>query len=491
MKKTTLKGAKMKLKIKEWVSSILLFALGFLGFLALLASMLFFSTLGKPVADININTKDAVMIASSTLLMTSILYSYLYFEDSSLLKNSKKIVEIFVIVYLQLIFSYILGRFVGVMARPIAFIALIMLKLVGRKEAIFITVYYALIQFLLDKFTNILPLTDVQSYTSFISVFCAGTIGVFFAQNISKRIQNVFLVFAILVPIELTIVMMEVVSTFFTTQNTWTELLHGGLGAVLSVALFVAVLPIFETLFAEMTVYRLRELTMDNAKLIKQLKEEAPGTYHHSVIVANIAEACAREIGEDSELARAVAYYHDMGKLKYPQMFVENQLDGVNIHDELPPELSVEIIKAHTLEGRKLIHKAHLPEFFADVAVQHHGTLPIKYFYAKALNMTDGDIKIENFSYGGPTPTSKIAAIIMIADGAEAATRTLQDRTPQNVERVVRSIVEERIDLDQFEHCAITLAELTTITYVIVQQLSGIYHARISYPKIHIKRDAS
>ena len=195
----------------------------------------------------------------------------------------------------------------------------------------------------------------------------------------------------------------------------WILLGYGAMGALFSILLFMVLLPIFELVFANLTVFRLREITSPNAPLIKKLKEEAPGTYNHSVVVSQLAEACANAIGEDSELARAAAYYHDVGKLMNPEMFTENQSD-YNVHNELSPELSADIIRSHTRDGAKLIKKQHLPEFLADVAIQHHGTLPIKYFYAKALKMTDGEISMANYSYAGPTPQTRIAAIIMIVE---------------------------------------------------------------------------
>ena len=203
------------------------------------------------------------------------------------------------------------------------------------------------------------------------------------------------------------------------------------------------------------------------------------------MVVSQLAEACAIAVGEDGELARAAAYYHDVGKLVKPEMFTENQSD-YNVHNELSPELSADIIRSHTKDGAKLIKKAHLPDFLSDIAIQHHGTLPIKYFYNKALKMTDGEISMANYSYTGPVPQSKIAAIIMIVDAAEAATRSLANRTPANIEALVSSIIEERINLDQFVDCNITMRDFTVITHTIGQSLSGVYHSRISYPKLKI-----
>ena len=218
------------------------------------------------------------------------------------------------------------------------------------------------------------------------------------------------------------------------------------------------------------------------------MKRDAPGTFNHSLIVAQLAESCSLAIGENAELARAAAYYHDVGKLKAPDCFTENQ-SGYNVHDELTPELSADIIRSHAVEGYDLLIKAHLPRVIADVAREHHGTLPIKYFYDKATRLSGEEVDIKAFSYSGPTPRSKIAAIIMIADAAEAATRAMKDRDPEHVERTVRSIIEERMDLGQFADCNITMKELTTIKETLVDALSGVHHHRVEYPAIRFNRD--
>jgi putative nucleotidyltransferase with HDIG domain len=245
-------------------------------------------------------------------------------------------------------------------------------------------------------------------------------------------------------------------------------------------------LPIFETLFKKVSYFKYAELTDHRAKLIRKMIQQAPGTFNHSIVVSNIAEACATAIGEDALLARTCAYYHDVGKLRRPEFFTENQADGNNPHDDLTPELSANIIKSHTQDGYQLIMKNRLPKEIADVSVQHHGTLPILYFYNKAKTFTDGDVDITQYCYAGPKPQSKIATIIMIADSCEAATRTLQDRSRENVKSVVRKIVNDRMALGQFEECEITLKELNIIIHTVVNSLTGVYHSRIEYPKVNL-----
>jgi putative nucleotidyltransferase with HDIG domain len=294
------------------------------------------------------------------------------------------------------------------------------------------------------------------------------------------------LIFLLLIPIELIISITEVL--FADNKGEKVILLaYGAFGSFSSIMLYMILLPVFEIIFSELTIFRLRELTSNDAKLIKKLKNEAPGTYNHSVVVAQLCEACANAIGEDGELARAVALYHDVGKLKNPEMFTENQTE-YNMHNELSPELSADIIRSHARDGAQLIRKNHLPSVFADVAVEHHGTLPVKYFYIKAMKMSDGEINAANYSYAGPTPRTRLSAIVMIADAAEAVTRSLQDRSPANVEKMVRNIIEERIDLEQFVNCDITMKELTIMSQTIAQSLCGVYHSRIAYPKLKMSK---
>ncbi|MGN0818655.1 MAG: HDIG domain-containing metalloprotein, partial [Candidatus Coproplasma sp.] len=420
------------------------------------------------------------------IILMLLTYAYFYFECQGLLANLVKCVECFVLLDLSLILSFVLGNVLDPNARPFAFLAVMAATLFGRREAVFLNIIYSLLMFVVD--ITIIPSTDIWSCCAGLLIsFCSGMTIITVSHLVKSRIQSILLVFLLLIPSELIIGVMEVVFAEDMAANL-ILLGYGALGSLFSILLYMIFLPLFEAIFSELTIFRLRELTSDEAKLIKKLKTQAPGTYNHSVVVAQLAEACASAIGEDGELARAAAYYHDMGKLKNPEMFTENQAD-FNLHNELSPELSADIIRSHTRDGAKLIRKNHLPEFFADVAIQHHGTLPIKYFYAKALKMSDGEINIANYSYSGPIPQSKIAAIIMIADASEAASRSLSDRSPKAVEELVTALIEERLDLDQFADCDITMRELTIITHTIASSLSGVYHSRIAYPKIKISKN--
>ena len=486
-----------KLNKNEIVKSLFSFIFGTLGFYILILLMIFLNEgTGGFVEYFIVNRQSLITIAVSTAVLSAMLYCYFFFENKFVLSHFSKMAELFLIMYIVFIIDYIMSKYVdaqgyGSVARPVALLALLCATLFRRRDAIFINTIFSLLILTLDRFTNITYMYDMQtaSYASLLCSFCAGIVAVFVFHSIKTRFQSVLLAFILLIPVEVInfVIIFPVSLGFIPAAEIFDILIFGAISCMISVMLYMFILPLFEMIFSEMTVFRLRELTSDSAKLIKKLKENAPGTYSHSVVVSQLVEACAKAIGEDPELARAASFYHDVGKLKGPEMFAENQTE-YNFHDDLTPELSVDIIRSHTRNGAQLIKKSRLPEFFADVAVQHHGTMPIKYLYYKALKMSDGELNIDNYSYSGPIPESKIAALIMIADSSEAATRTLPDRSPEKVEAFVRGLIEERLDMGQFDNCNITMRELTIVKSTIVNQLTGVYHSRVVYPKLSISK---
>ena len=444
------------------------------------------------------NGADYLYALFGIFLLIIIMYFYFLFEDKEMISNAKNIALIFMILDVYIVLSLFIGTKINIYARPVALLALMFFVLVGRRDAIFMTIVGALMMFVLDTFTDATTLSAKVYYSSLLISFSAGMISIFFCSQAKTRFAVVGIGIFIVIPIDLIIFLLEI--SEFVDVNTATSLSdfqqllvrmgYGLFGGVMSAVIFLTILPIFEGIFNRLTVFRLRELTSSDADILQKLKEEAPGTYNHSVMVAQLAEACAAAIGENVDYARAAALYHDVGKLHNPEHFTENQGD-YNLHDELTPELSADIIRSHAAEGEKLIRAHHLPDFLADVALQHHGTMPIRYFYAKALALTDGELNIEDFSYLGPKPQTKIAAIVMIADASEAAVRATGSRSPEAAEKAIRSVIEERMDLEQFAECDITMADLTKIRQALVNTLTGVYHHRVKYPNIKYKRTES
>jgi putative nucleotidyltransferase with HDIG domain len=210
---------------------------------------------------------------------------------------------------------------------------------------------------------------------------------------------------------------------------------------------------------------------------------EAPGTYHHSIMVGNLAERAAEVIGADSLLLRVAAYYHDIGKLERPWAFIENQQDAEeNIHESLDPAESAQIIAAHVSDGVRLAERFGLPTRIQDMIPQHHGTRTISFFYQQAAEQTVGNPDPALFTYPGPRPQSREAAILMLADSTEAAARASRDHSREAIDRLVDNIVRQRLEEGQFDDCDLTLRDLTRIKESFVTLLTGIYHPRIPYP---------
>lgn len=254
-------------------------------------------------------------------------------------------------------------------------------------------------------------------------------------------------------------------------------------------------------LFGITTVFQLLELASPSQPLLRRLLMETPGTYHHSIMVGNLAERAAESIGADPLLARVAAYYHDVGKLASPMAFIENQAGGENIHDQLEPEESAQLLSRHVADGIDLSYRNHLPKTLIAFIPQHHGTAIMSYFYAKAreeaamphggLETAEGRkaadaIDQRKFRHAGPKPQSREAAIIMLADGVEASVRSLASRDEPVIRAMVMRIIDERLADGQFDECDLTLRDVERIREAFVAQLLGMYHQRIAYPQSKI-----
>lgn len=261
--------------------------------------------------------------------------------------------------------------------------------------------------------------------------------------------------------------------------NAFLAFLKGFGGGFLSGLITIGSLPLVEWIFNCTTPMKLSELANPENKLLKKLLVEAPGTYHHSLTVANISEIAARSIGADSLLARVGAYYHDIGKLRHPLYFKENQYDK-NAHDSLQPEESSQVIISHVSDGVEIATKNRLPQNIIDIIAQHHGTTTTGYFLIRAKEL-DPDVDESKFTYPGPVPKTKEAAIVMLADSCEAAVRSIEEKTESKIENMVRKIATDRVNSGQFSRCNMTFEELETVIKVITKTLGGYFHERIKY----------
>lgn len=258
----------------------------------------------------------------------------------------------------------------------------------------------------------------------------------------------------------------------------------GGLNGLVSAGLTFFLLPVAESVTHITTDLTLLELSDPSRPLLRRLSVEAPGTYAHSVAMANLVEAACNRIGANGLLGRVGCYYHDIGKVKNPQYFVENQIPGNNPHDRLKPLQSAQIIKAHVTDGLALAAKADLPDSVAAFIPEHHGTTEITYFLDKAKKIDGGQTKnIEDFTYPGPKPRSMETAISMIADSVEAALRVLEDLTPQKIEEAIDHIVRTKVNAGQLDEAPLTLQQIEQVKSAFLVVLSGMYHNRIDYPE--------
>lgn len=259
----------------------------------------------------------------------------------------------------------------------------------------------------------------------------------------------------------------------------------GFLGGLISTVLAVGSLPLFETVFKITTDLRLADLMNPNQPLLHELMLRAPGTYNHSSTVANLAEAAAEAVGANALLARAGAYYHDIGKAKRPNFFAENQIGGmVNPHDTTNPRLSSLVITAHVKEGVELAEAERLPDEVIDIIKQHHGTSVVSYFYQRAVEEQGYQaVNEDDFRYESDKPKSREAAIVMLADGVEALVRTLAKPTPQRIEQAARKIVQQRLDDGQLDESRLTVCDLDLVVKAFTNVLAGMYHPRVDYPE--------
>ncbi|MBM7716301.1 HD family phosphohydrolase [Siminovitchia sp. FSL H7-0308] len=267
----------------------------------------------------------------------------------------------------------------------------------------------------------------------------------------------------------------------FAKMEFFFHIVYGVASGILSSVLAIGVLPFLEAGFGILSTIKLIELSNPNHPLLKKILTEAPGTYHHSVMVANLAESACEAIGANGLLARVGAYYHDVGKTRRPHFFIENQMNMENPHDRLPPSRSKDIIIAHVTDGVAELKKHKMPREIVDIAGQHHGTTLLKFFYYKEKKLNE-DVSESDFRYPGPKPRSMEAAVISIADSVEAAVRSMKNPTQEEIKKLVHQIAQDRLLDGQLSECDLTLKQLEIIKETFCKTLSGIFHSRIEYP---------
>ncbi|MCR4784354.1 MAG: HDIG domain-containing protein [bacterium] len=321
-----------------------------------------------------------------------------------------------------------------------------------------------------------------QSLDSVIVVIITGMVSALAVQNTKKRWNVVtasLLVWAVNVAV---VLLLSLSGNGDYQKSIMNALLYGGLNGLVPALLAAGALPFLESACQVTTHIKMLELANPDEPALHELLNKAPGTYQHSIMVANLAEAAAQAIGADFMLCRAGAYYHDLGKIKQPNMFVENQTAHENPHDKLPPSISAMIIISHVTQGQELAKQYKLPPELAKFITEHHGTNLASFFYQKAKAQEDDPVFAEDFTYPGPRPQSKETAIVMICDGIEAAARTLPSPNRESLKNLIEKIVANIINNHQLDECPLSLKDINTIKASVLRSLTSHYHNRIAYP---------
>ena len=425
-----------------------------------------------------------VMLLLGILLWISIIYIRRYHND--IFQRPSKLLLLGLIITGILVISHLLDLIrisevpeinsLTAYLAPMAAGSMLVAVLLNPRIAYFMTMIMSMLVGLMTN-VNQLPVALVALVGSSIGIYYTSHI-----RQISDLAKSAIYIAAANV---VTIISLMFLSGSPTWHVALIGIMMGAANGLLSAILMIGTLPYLESAFGVISMIRMMDLCNPNQPLLKRLLLEASGTYHHSIMVGNLAETTAEYIGANPLLVRVGAYYHDIGKINRPEYFVENQHGFLrNPHESIAPALSALIVTSHVKEGAELARSARLPEAVVDFIISHHGTSLVRYFYNMAVN-EDGiqNINEKNFRYEGPKPRSKELALVMLADSVEAAVRSLSDNDQEKIRVTVRKIIEDKLNDGQLQECDLTFNDLDVIRNQFCKVLEGIYHKRIEYPE--------
>ena len=408
-------------------------------------------------------------------ILEILMVVYLYVFNKEILNNIKLLSILTIIILSVVLISITLYDISGYFI-PIAAATMLISILLDARLALLADLIIVII-------TGLITGNDVNIM---VMSLVGGTVG---AIGIVKNQQrhNIFITGLIVGAVNVFIILVLGLINNVDLQQLAVRSIYGLLNGVFASILTIGSLPLWESGFGIVTPLKLLELSNPNSPLLKRLLLEASGTYHHSILVGNLSETAVEAIGGNALLARVGAYYHDVGKLKRPYFFKENQMNGENPHDKINPNLSTLIITNHIKDGVEMAQKYKIPSVIIDIIEQHHGNTLVAYFYHKAITGENSEnVKEENFRYAGPKPKTKEAAIIMLADSVEAAVRSIQEPTKGKIEGLVREIIKSKLEDGQLTECDLTFKDLDIVASSFLNVLLGIFHERIEYPKLDL-----
>jgi putative nucleotidyltransferase with HDIG domain len=411
---------------------------------------------------------------SLNLMVLSVFGFLLYFYRSPVYSNARQVTLLAVLVAVLLGAGAIIARTdAPVELVPIAFPALVVAALWDGRMALNMALVLA---------TLLSIQTPFSSLTARLVMLLGGSAAALSVRVVRRRAQGLVLGAVIAFVYALACIGLGLLRSR-EAGDIMTCVLWGAANGLSSALIAMGFLPLFEATTKITTDQTLLELADLNRPLLKRLSLEAPGTYAHSISVANLAEAAARAIDANALLVRVGAYYHDVGKIATPQYFVENQARGRNPHEQIDPRKSAGLVRAHVLEGVKFAEQAKLPEVIRDFIPEHHGTQTIGFFYDQARQANpEAELDPADFSYPGPKPQSKETAILMLADSVESAAKVLQEPTTERIRSLVDRIVDSKISHGQLDEAPLTLHDVARIKEQFTAVLNGMYHHRIDYP---------
>ena len=448
------------------------------------------STLGllsNGEVDMTIYVGAALLVA---LVMAVMLFLLAHIKDDNVLDETSKIILMFTVFLITLAVSLV-ARIANAYLAPTVLCALLMTALLGLRPAVICNAALTIL-------VAAVAAGGSEEYaekmvTMIVAGLLSGTVAAMLMHRKTSRLW-VLLSGAAAGGIDF----LSILAIGLMTNSE----LSGALGhaawmcggALIGALLCIGIQPLLEMIFNLPTPVKLMELSNPNQPLLRRLLLEAPGTYHHCTIVSNLAEAAAEAIGANPLLARVGGYYHDIGKLKRPSYFTENQMGGVNAHDHVDPYVSAAIITSHTRDGVALAKAYRLPEAVQQIIAQHHGNTPVMFFYHKALQQANGNpVDINVFRYDGHPPTTKEAAIVMLCDTIEAAVRTMKNPTPEGIDEFIVKLVRGKLEDGQLSDSPLTLRDIEKICAAASQVLVGVFHERIEYPdmdELKVQRQA-
>jgi cyclic-di-AMP phosphodiesterase PgpH len=411
---------------------------------------------------------EALIIVIATLMF----FFYIYLYRNQIYQRPSMFLLVFLVLSIVTLSSAIVYPFDNVNSYivPIAIAPIILTIIFDSRVGLIATVTVAIITGLIHDY----------NFEYMVATIAACSLGVFSVRDIKKRSQFFFITPGIVFVSYMLVIAGFGLARYTGWEKFFTDLFFIGVNSVFILFTYPLIL-LFEKLFKITTDFTLLELADTNLPLMKELMGTAPGTFHHSLQVANLAESAATEIGANGLLCRVGAMYHDIGKMVKPSYFIENQSKS-NDHDKLKPRMSALVIKSHVNEGVKIAKEFNLPNVIIDMIETHHGTSLIKYFYNKAKENADENIQEEDFRYDGPIPFSMEQGILLLADGVEASCRSMKDKTYNKLENQINRIVDEHIRDNQLSNCPLTFRQIQVIKESFLKILKGVYHSRIEYP---------